>query len=594
MSLYMGNEKVSNITVSFGYNGGATSVEVATPTIDVDESGLITATTEQSEGYVLADTKSATEQLPTQEAKTITPSSVSQIAVDTGKYTTGDVTVAPVPTETTNVSTNGTYTPSDGKYFSSVTVNVPSETVDLQEKTITPTESQQVVTPDANYDGLSSVTVDAISSTYVGSDIQRNGAVNGTITTQGGEFTIPSGLTDGGKVTANIESTPITNEIINGATNINETSNSIDDFTVTVNVPAGYHEAQTLTKTFSDILPGLDIDASADKILNTYQAYDETGKVITGSMTDNGAFNRTLDKNTTSVTIPAGYHNGAGVITRSVNIQEKTVTPTETVQYATPDTDYDGLSKVTVDAISPTYVGSGITRNPEPTANGATVTIPSGYYSAETTKSVNAGALGTVSASKGAVSGNSVTVTPSISGGTAGYITETSKTGSGVTITAAELVSGNKEVTATETAQNNIDVTNNATVSVAAISNTYVGSAIPRVAAQEIVPTTTDQTIAADQYLTGVQTIKGDANLTSENIAAGTTIFGITGTHEGGGGIDTSDADATAADIVKDKTAYVNGVKVTGTLEVQNYYTGTATPEPTDGNDGDLYFKVSR
>lgn len=48
-------------------------------------------------------------------------------------------------------------------------------------------------------------------------------------------------------------------------------------------------------------------------------------------------------------------------------------------------------------------------------------------------------------------------------------------------------------------------------------------------AADTITPTTSDQTIAAGQYLSGAQTIKGDANLTSSNILKNVTIFGVTG-----------------------------------------------------------------
>ena len=47
--------------------------------------------------------------------------------------------------------------------------------------------------------------------------------------------------------------------------------------------------------------------------------------------------------------------------------------------------------------------------------------------------------------------------------------------------------------------------------------------------AQTYTPTTTDQTIPAGRYTTGIQTIKGDANLKAENIKSGVSIFGING-----------------------------------------------------------------
>lgn len=98
----------------------------------------------------------------------------------------------------------------------------------LQEKTATPTPAQQVISPDEGYDGLSSVTVEAIpknyadishvtatapdvlaNKTFVGADgteiagtMQNNGAVNASIdglTTT--EYTVPAGFHSGtGKV----------------------------------------------------------------------------------------------------------------------------------------------------------------------------------------------------------------------------------------------------------------------------------------------------------------------------------------------------------------------------------------------------------
>jgi hypothetical protein len=56
-----------------------------------------------------------------------------------------------------------------------------------------------------------------------------------------------------------------------------------------------------------------------------------------------------------------------------------------------------------------------------------------------------------------------------------------------------------------------------------------VTQSIPTKAAATITPGTTDQTIASNQYLSGVQTIKGEPNLLAANIVSGISLFNIVG-----------------------------------------------------------------
>ena len=94
------------------------------------------------------------------------------------------------PTEEETTVSNGTVTPSSGKYLTKVTVNVPSS-INNQNKTVTPSESQQSITADSGYSGLGTVTVNAIDSEYVGSDVPRKSSSD--LTASGATVTAPAG-----------------------------------------------------------------------------------------------------------------------------------------------------------------------------------------------------------------------------------------------------------------------------------------------------------------------------------------------------------------------------------------------------------------
>lgn len=134
-------------------------------------------------------------------------------------------------------------------------------------------------------------------------------------------------------------------------------------------------------------------------------------------------------------------------------------------------------------------------------------------------------------------------------------------------------------------------------VTVNAVSKTYVGSGVTKKSAATYTPGTSDQSIASGQYLSGTQTIKGDANLVAGNIKSGVSIFGVTGTYTGGGSSGGSGNNNVEAYAVTSTSPSVSFKTASGTIKIWGY--GTITSQGGWGGtttsliafDGDKYYK---
>lgn len=103
-----------------GGAGSSEPGELGTPTIDTS-TGLVTTSVTKT-GLLEVGT-STTLQLTTQAAKTVTPSTSAQTAVAAGKYTTGAVKVAAIPSTYGQVAT-GTVTAVDNNDNTEATITV--------------------------------------------------------------------------------------------------------------------------------------------------------------------------------------------------------------------------------------------------------------------------------------------------------------------------------------------------------------------------------------------------------------------------------------------------------------------------------------
>ena len=327
------------------------------------------------------------------------------------------------------------------------------------------------------------------------------------------------------------------------------------------------------------------------------QSNDQLSALATAinGIKDNGSVSATV-KEGESYTIPKGYHDGSGTVSGvsgggNYNLQSKTVTPTKAQQPITADEGYYGLSDVTVKAIPEAY--QDVTAV---TATAADVLATKVIVDA--TGRVTTGTMpnnGAVSKTLDATTTSYAVPAGYHSGtGSVSIVTETktltpTKQQQVVPATSGKVISS---VTVAAIPGNYIDTTD-ATATAATIldgETAYVGGvkvegSMPNNGAVEKTLTVTETSYTVPEgYHNGEGTViivpeqktvhptRSEQNVTptTGKVLSKVTVGAIPANL-----IDTTDATAEASDILSGKIAYVNGVKVTGSMTNNAAVNGT-------------------
>lgn len=261
--------------------------------------------------------------------------------------------------ETITVSANTqlqTFTPSTGNGFTEVKVNA----ITLQDKTVTPTNSQQTVYHDSNYTGLNSVTVKAVDATADSNIKAENIKEDVTILGVTGTFA-------GKKIDSYKTATPTTSyqtirpdDGFDGISyvNVNPVTYNIDSNIKAANIKKDVNI--------------LGITGTYEGVERVYETLNVTPKVTVQTLTPGegvDAFNKVevsaVTSSIDSNILPKNIKRGITILGVEgnyipENLQSKVVNPTTAVQNVTYDDGYEGLNNVQVNAVT-SAIDSNIT-----------------------------------------------------------------------------------------------------------------------------------------------------------------------------------------------------------------------------------------